>query len=145
MTHTWPISCLRCICWFSLVLKLTWTDVNYSRLSQYFFFNIEDWSNTRYWLDLCHSWFHLHGVSLALRNLKEARITKWKCLAHSGIWSRYLPLTKRRRYQLCHEIWCCGGLYFRGYQISWLSWRVRSTKSSTNQKMIFCMNYEGKC
>ena len=34
------------------------------------------------------------------------------------------------------------GLIFVGYQFSWFSWRVRS---STHEKVIFCMNYEGKC
>ena len=37
------------------------------------------------------------------------------------------------------------GLVFVGYQFSWFSWRVRSTKSSTHEKAIFCKNYAGKC
>ena len=36
------------------------------------------------------------------------------------------------------------GFIFVGYQFPWFSWRVRSTKSSTQEKAIFCMNYEGK-
>ena len=36
------------------------------------------------------------------------------------------------------------GLIFMGYQFSWILWRVRSTNSSTNEMVIFCMNYEGK-
>ena len=37
------------------------------------------------------------------------------------------------------------GLIFVGYQFSQFSWRVQSTKSSTHEKGIFCVNYEGKC
>ena len=31
------------------------------------------------------------------------------------------------------------GLIFVEYQFLWFSWRVRSTKSSTNEKAIFCV------
>ena len=34
------------------------------------------------------------------------------------------------------------GLIFMGYQFSWFSWKVWSMKSSTHEKVIFCMNYE---
>ena len=39
----------------------------------------------------------------------------------------------------------CGWLNFRGVPILVVSWRVRSMKSSTLEKGIFGMNYEGKC
>ena len=32
-----------------------------------------------------HGWFHLHWLSRAARNWNQARITKWKMFAHSGI------------------------------------------------------------
>ena len=36
------------------------------------------------------------------------------------------------------------GLFFVGYQFSWLAWRVRSTNSRAHEVAIFCMNNEGK-
>ena len=33
---------------------------------------------------------------------------------------------------------------FMGYQFSWFSWTVQSTNFSTDELVIFCMNYEGK-
>ena len=49
-------------------------------------------------LGVCHGWFHLQGLPRAVRNASRARITKWKILAHCGIRTRDLPLTKRRCY-----------------------------------------------
>ena len=37
------------------------------------------------------------------------------------------------------------GLIFVVYQFSWFTWRVWSTKSSTHEKAIICMNNEEKC
>ena len=38
---------------------------------------------TMYWLGVCHGWFHLHGLTRAVRNVRQARVfTKWKILAH---------------------------------------------------------------
>ena len=55
-------------------------------------------SKTRYWLGVCHVWFHLQGPLRAVRNASRARITKWKIHTYCGIRTRDLSLTKRRRY-----------------------------------------------
>ena len=47
------------------------------------------------------------------------------------------PLTN----SICNTV---NGINFVGYQFSWFSWRVRSTNFSTNEMVIFCMNYERK-
>ena len=44
-----------------------------------------------------------------------------------------------------HGLNTLDSLIFVRYQFSWFSWRVRSTKSSTQEKKIFGTNYEGKC
>ena len=62
------------------------------------FFSIELISKTGYWIRVCHGWFHLQGLSRAVRNASRARITKWNILAHCGIRTRGLPLPKQRRY-----------------------------------------------
>ena len=51
-----------------------------------------------HWLSVCHCWFHLQVLTRAVRNASRARISKWKILAHCGIRTRDLPLTKRTRY-----------------------------------------------
>ena len=62
------------------------------------FFSIEPLSKTGYWLGVCHGWFHLQGLTGSVKNASWVRITKLKSLAHSGIRTRDLPLTKRARY-----------------------------------------------
>ena len=48
-------------------LKLTWTVINHCRRQPYFFY-IEHLSDTGYWLDVCHGWFHLHGLPQTARS-----------------------------------------------------------------------------
>ena len=62
------------------------------------FFSIELISKTGYWLRVCHGWFYLQGLPRAVRNASRARITKWKFIAHCGIRTRGLRITKRRCY-----------------------------------------------
>ena len=57
-------------------------------------------------------------------------------------------------FSLYFEQWNCSlinqlyftvnGLIFMGYKLSWFSWRVLSTNSSTNERSIMYMIYEGK-
>ena len=54
---------------------------------------------------LYHGWFHLHELARAARNTKQAKNTKWRIHAHSGIRTRNIPLTKQTRYRLRHETW----------------------------------------
>ena len=62
------------------------------------FFSIEPLSKTGYWLGVCHGSFHLQGLTGGVKNASWERITKLKSLAHSGIRTRDIPLTKRARY-----------------------------------------------
>ena len=62
------------------------------------FFSIEPLSTTGYWLGVCHGWFHLQGLTGGVKNANWVRITKLKSLAHRGIRTRDLPLTKRARH-----------------------------------------------
>ena len=52
-----------------LILKLTWTVINHCTRQPYFY--IELLSETGYWLDVCHGWFHLHGLPQAARSGSE--------------------------------------------------------------------------
>ena len=58
------------------------------------YFSIEPVSKTGYWLGVWHGLFHLQGLTGDMRIASRARITKWKILAHSRIWTEDL-LTKR--------------------------------------------------
>ena len=78
-------------------LKLTWTITYYCKRQPYFF-SIEPLSKTRYWLGVCHDWFHLQGLTRGVKNASRVRITKLKILVHYGIRTRDLPFTKRARY-----------------------------------------------
>ena len=77
-------------------LKLTWTVIYNCKRQPYF--SIEPLSKTGYWLGVCHGWFHLQWLTEGVKNASWVRITKLKSLAHCGIRTRDLPLTKRARY-----------------------------------------------
>ena len=53
---------------------------------------------------VCHGLFRLFGLTQAARNAKQARITNLKSIAHGGIRTWYLPVTKQTRNKLRHEI-----------------------------------------
>ena len=77
-------------------LKLTWKVINHWRRLPYFILANLFWN--RVFARLCHGWFHSHGLTRAVRIASRAWIIKCKILAHSGIRTRDLPLTKRARY-----------------------------------------------
>ena len=77
-------------------LKLTRTVIYKCKRQPYF--SIEPLSKTGYWLGVCHGWFHLQGLTGGVKNASWVRISKFKSLAHSGIRTWDLPLTKRAGY-----------------------------------------------
>ena len=66
-------------------LKLTWTVINHCRRQLYFY--IELLSETGYWLDVCHGWFHLHGRPQAARRgsdiykMKNSSCPQWDLIS----------------------------------------------------------------
>ena len=85
-----------------VTLKLTWTVI-YNCKRQPYFFSIEPLSKTRYWLGVCHGWFHLQGLTGGVKNASWVRIIKLKSLVHCGIRTRDLPFTNRARYHWATE------------------------------------------
>ena len=87
-----------CLLFIQMSLKLTWKVIYYCRRQPYF--SIELLSKTWYWLGVlvCLGWFHLQGLSRAVRNASRMRIIKWKLLPNVGFELGDLPLTKRKRY-----------------------------------------------
>ena len=57
-----------------------------------------------WWTNVYHGWFHLHWLTRAAKNAKQAIITKWKILVHRGIRTHNPWPTKPSFYRLGHEI-----------------------------------------
>ena len=88
------------------------------------FLSSEPFSETGYWLGVCHGWFHLQGLTRAVRNTFGARITEWKnsCpLWDSNPWpSAYnantLPPSTKKHYS---DSW---SLHTPFYEKKWERW-----------------------
>ena len=94
------------ICWFkslNQILKLTWTC---NGIWQPYIFSIEPLSKTGYyWLGVCHGWFHLHCLTRAALNAKQARITKWKFLPPAELKLKTYGLWSHNNINLANNIW----------------------------------------